>query len=159
MGREPARRSLGAAFGWLERLQEGSFEGPDGSREHGFDPEPRVVRHLDPERRRNLAVCRLTGTTGRRQAGGRAGAMNQRAGGRHAAFSERAPRGPEAGYEAWRRRISALMAGTTACRSPITAYAARDMIGASGSVLITRIALAALQPTMCWIAPLIPQAI
>ena len=32
------------------------------------------------------------------------------------------------------------------------------MIGASGSVLIARIALAALQPTMCWIAPLIPQA-
>jgi hypothetical protein len=25
------------------------------------------------------------------------------------------------GYEAWRRRISALMAGTTVCRSPSTA--------------------------------------
>ena len=56
------------------------------------------------------------------------------------------------------RRISAEMAGTTAWRSPITAYDARLMIGASRSVLTTRIALAALQPTMCWIAPLIPQA-
>ena len=35
----------------------------------------------------------------------------------------------------------------------MTAYEARDMIGASRSVLITRIDLAALQPTMCWIAP------
>ena len=32
------------------------------------------------------------------------------------------------------------------------------MIGASGSLLIARIRFAALQPTMCWIAPLMPQA-
>jgi hypothetical protein len=62
-------------------------------------------------------------------------------------------------YGAWRRLISALIAGTTAWRSPITAYAARDMIGASRSVLMTRIDLAALHPTMCWIAPLMPHAI
>jgi hypothetical protein len=55
------------------------------------------------------------------------------------------------------RRISAEIAGTTVCRSPITAYAARDMIGASGSLLMTRIRFAARQPTMCRIAPLMPQ--
>src|SRR6185295_12000713 len=33
------------------------------------------------------------------------------------------------------------------------------MIGASGSVLIARMCFAALMPTTCWIAPLIPQAI
>jgi hypothetical protein len=32
------------------------------------------------------------------------------------------------------------------------------MIGDSASVLIARIRFADLQPTMCWIAPLIPQA-
>ena len=51
-----------------------------------------------------------------------------------------------------------MMAGRTACRSPITAYVARVTIGASRSVLMARIALADEQPTMCWIAPLMPQA-
>jgi len=32
------------------------------------------------------------------------------------------------------------------------------MIGESGSVLMARIRFAALQPTMCWIAPLMPHA-
>jgi len=32
------------------------------------------------------------------------------------------------------------------------------MIGASASVLIARIRFAARAPTMCWIAPLMPQA-
>ena len=53
-----------------------------------------------------------------------------------------------------RRRSPARSCAT----SPITAYAARDMIGASGSLLIARIRFADLQPTMCWIAPLMPQA-
>ena len=55
-----------------------------------------------------------------------------------------------------RRRISALIAGTTSCRSPITACVALVTIGASGSVLIARIALALLQPAQCWMAPLMP---
>ena len=55
-----------------------------------------------------------------------------------------------------RRRISALMAGTTSCRSPMTAYVALVTIGASGSVLIARMFLALLQPAQCWIAPLMP---
>ncbi len=42
-----------------------------------------------------------------------------------------------------RRRISALIAGTTSCRSPITAYVALVTIGASGSVLIARMCLGA----------------
>ena len=63
-------------------------------------------------------------------------------------------RGPQ---PARRRRISALMAGTTSCRSPITACVALVTIGASGSVLIARIALALLHPAQCWMAPLIPQ--
>ena len=52
--------------------------------------------------------------------------------------------------------ISSLMAGTTSCRSPITAYVARVTIGASGSVLIARMCFADEQPAQCWMAPLIP---
>ena len=56
------------------------------------------------------------------------------------------------------RTASAMIAGRTACRSPMTAYVARVTIGASRSVLMARIALAERAPTMCWIAPLMPQA-
>jgi hypothetical protein len=55
-----------------------------------------------------------------------------------------------------RRRSSALIAGTTSCRSPITAYVALVTIGASGSVLMARMFLADEQPAQCWIAPLMP---
>ena len=41
-----------------------------------------------------------------------------------------------------RLRSSADTAGSTSCRSPITAYSATDMIGASGSVLTARIRFA-----------------
>src|SRR6185503_16824695 len=40
----------------------------------------------------------------------------------------------------------------------MTEKSATAMIGDSGSALIARIRFAALQPTMCWIAPLMPQA-
>ena len=60
-------------------------------------------------------------------------------------------------HPAARRRISALIAGTTSCRSPITAYVALVTIGASASVLMARMFLAEAQPAQCWIAPLIPQ--
>ena len=55
-----------------------------------------------------------------------------------------------------RRLISALIAGTTSCRSPITAYVALVTIGASASVLMARMFLALEQPAQCWMAPLIP---
>ena len=55
-----------------------------------------------------------------------------------------------------RRLISALIAGTISCRSPITACVALVTIGASGSELMARIAFALLQPAQCWIAPLMP---
>src|SRR4029079_1095343 len=56
-----------------------------------------------------------------------------------------------------RRRISALIAGTTSCRSPITACVALVTIGASGSVLIARMLLADEHPAQCWMAPLMPR--
>src|SRR4029079_16435271 len=56
-----------------------------------------------------------------------------------------------------RRLISALIAGTTSCRSPITAYDALVTIAASGSVLIARMLLADEQPAQCWMAPLMPR--
>src|SRR5437899_161861 len=62
-----------------------------------------------------------------------------------------------AGYELF-LRSSATIAGTISWRSPITAQSARATIGAFRSLLITRIRLAPLQPTMCWIAPLTPHA-
>jgi polar amino acid transport system substrate-binding protein len=57
-----------------------------------------------------------------------------------------------------RARIAATSAGITSLRSPMTAYSARDMIGASGSVLTTTMCFADRQPAMCWIAPLMPHA-
>ena len=56
------------------------------------------------------------------------------------------------------RRSSSITSGSTSCRSPTTAQSARATIGASLSLFTTRIPFAALQPTMCWIAPLIPHA-
>ena len=59
-------------------------------------------------------------------------------------------------YAPRRRRISSLIAGTISCMSPTTAYVARVIIGASGSVLIARIVFDAEQPAQCWIAPEMP---
>ena len=56
-----------------------------------------------------------------------------------------------------RLRISSVMAGRTSCMSPTTAYVARVIIGASGSVLIARITFELAQPAQCWIAPEMPQ--
>jgi hypothetical protein len=55
-----------------------------------------------------------------------------------------------------RLRISALIAGTTSCMSPITAYVAFVTIGASSSELIATIVLELAQPAQCWMAPLMP---
>lgn len=55
-------------------------------------------------------------------------------------------------------RTAATIAGTTWWRSPITAQSACARIGASGSLLITSRRFAPRQPTMCWVAPLMPQA-
>ena len=66
-------------------------------------------------------------------------------------------RDPQEAQPARRRLISALIAGTTSWRSPITAWVALVTIGASGSVLIARMAFALLQPAQCWMAPLMPQ--
>ncbi len=52
---------------------------------------------------------------------------------------------------------ASLIAGTTSCRSPITAYVALVTIGASASVLIARITFDDAQPAQCWMAPLMPQ--
>lgn len=54
--------------------------------------------------------------------------------------------------------IALTSAGITSFRSPITAYSAREMIGASASVFTATMCFADRQPAMCWIAPLIPQA-
>ncbi|MGP0104628.1 hypothetical protein [Rhodoblastus sp.] len=69
-----------------------------------------------------------------------------------------AERARQDGYVPRTLRSSALIAGTISCRFPITAQSALARIGASGSSLIARILFAPLQPAMCWVAPLIPQA-
>src|SRR4051812_42580316 len=65
---------------------------------------------------------------------------------------------PDGAYPAPAFRSAAVIAGITSCRSPITAYSAWEMIGASGSVLTAMIRFAPLQPAMCCVAPLMPQA-
>lgn len=57
-----------------------------------------------------------------------------------------------------RRRISSVIAGTTTCRSPITAYPALVTMLASLSMLMAMMFLLAIAPTQCWIAPEIPHA-
>ena len=54
--------------------------------------------------------------------------------------------------------FSSTTAGSTSCTSPITAHVARVTMGASGSVFTARIERAFMQPTQCWVAPLIPHA-
>lgn len=56
-----------------------------------------------------------------------------------------------------RRFNSSMIAGTTSCMSPITAYVALVTIGASASVLIARMVFELAQPAQCWMAPLMPQ--
>ena len=55
-------------------------------------------------------------------------------------------------------RSAATSAATTARASPTIAQSDWARIGASGSVLIVMMRLAALHPTMCWMAPLMPHA-
>jgi hypothetical protein len=55
-------------------------------------------------------------------------------------------------------RTSSVSFGTTACRSPTTQRSAKSKIGAFGSLLIATIVPEPCIPTLCWIAPEIPQA-
>ena len=53
---------------------------------------------------------------------------------------------------------SSVSFGTTSCRSPTTPKSAYSKIGAFGSLLIATITPEPCMPTLCWIAPEIPQA-
>ena len=64
--------------------------------------------------------------------------------------------GPLQACQSRRLRSSSLIAGTTSCMSPTTAYVALVIIGASASVLIAMITLELAHPAQCWMAPLMP---
>ena len=53
---------------------------------------------------------------------------------------------------------SSVSFGTIACRSPTTPRSANSKMGAFGSLLIATIVFELCIPTLCWIAPEIPQA-
>ena len=53
---------------------------------------------------------------------------------------------------------SSVSFGTIVCRSPTTPRSANSKIGAFGSLLIATIVFELCMPTLCWIAPEIPQA-
>ena len=57
-----------------------------------------------------------------------------------------------------RERTSSVSFGTIACRSPTTPMSQKSKIGAFGSLLIATIVPEPCMPTLCWIAPEIPQA-
>ena len=55
-------------------------------------------------------------------------------------------------------RTSSVSFGTISCRSPTTPRSANSKIGAFGSLLIATIVPEPCMPTLCWIAPEMPQA-
>ena len=57
-----------------------------------------------------------------------------------------------------RERTSSVSFGTIACRSPTTPMSQKSKIGAFGSLLIATIVPEPCMPTLCWIAPEMPQA-
>ena len=130
--------------------------GSDSTPERGYisdeqlpeDLQPKknpLARDPDDDERGRRGRCRA-GQEGRGHAGhGRAGPDL-----RGPVSSQSTDRQPS------RRLISSLIAGTTSCRSPMTAYVALVTIGASASELIARMVFADEQPAQCWIAPLMP---
>ena len=61
-------------------------------------------------------------------------------------------------HAALRWRTSSVSFGTISCRSPTIPRSAYSKIGAFGSLLIATIRLELCIPTLCWIAPEMPQA-
>src|SRR5215203_1475982 len=61
-------------------------------------------------------------------------------------------------HEPLRARINSVSFGTISCRSPTTPRSLNSKIGAFASLLIATITPAPCMPTLCWIAPEIPQA-
>src|SRR5205085_1124883 len=57
-----------------------------------------------------------------------------------------------------RERTSSVSFGTIWCRSPTTPRSENSKIGAFGSLLIATITFELCMPTLCWIAPEMPQA-
>ena len=113
----------------LEQLPEADRAGePGGAGAHDRDA------HLDP----------LVGRVGRRP---------DRLGGGGRRIVGRANRHP-----ALRVFTSSVSFGTTECRSPTTPRSQNSKIGAFGSLLIAMITPDPCIPTLCWIAPEMPQA-
>ena len=73
-----------------------------------------------------------------------------------------APRGREprrdGAHQALLARINSVSLGTIWWRSPTTPRSENSKIGAFGSLLIATITFELCMPTLCWIAPEIPQA-
>ena len=65
-------------------------------------------------------------------------------------------RGPDA-HAPLRARTSSVSFGTTSLTSPTTARSANSKMGAFGSLLIATITFEDCIPTLCWIAPEMPQ--
>src|ERR671924_656717 len=63
-----------------------------------------------------------------------------------------------AGHLPFRCFTSWVSLGTISCRSPTTPRSEYSKIGAFGSLLIATIVPEDCMPTLCWIAPEIPQA-
>jgi hypothetical protein len=61
-------------------------------------------------------------------------------------------------HAALRWRTSSVSFGTISCRSPTTPRSAYSKIGAFGSLLIATITPELCIPTLCWMAPEMPQA-
>ena len=66
--------------------------------------------------------------------------------------------GPGARHQLFRCRTSSVSFGTISCRSPTTPRSQNSKIGAFGSLLIATTVPEPCMPTLCWIAPEIPQA-
>ncbi len=61
-------------------------------------------------------------------------------------------------HDPLRARTSSVSFGTISCRSPTTPRSLNSKIGAFGSLLIATMTPDPCIPTLCWIAPEIPQA-
>src|SRR5205823_9225572 len=87
-------------------------------------------------------------------------ALVDRIGGR----SDRLRRRPRRRIVGWadaherRARTSSVSFGTISCKSPTTPRSENSKIGAFASLLIATITFEPCMPTLCWIAPEIPQA-
>src|SRR5439155_9194102 len=68
------------------------------------------------------------------------------------------PRRDRPHYPAFLARTSSASLGTTWCKSPTTPRSENSKIGAFASLLIATITFEPCMPTLCWIAPEIPQA-